>query len=147
MKTNASIYKALFILLASLIFQSAVAAVVPDQFPNYVRDAVNSQNISAGKITLRAPDIAENGAVVPIAIQKIQLDNKRTRVEEVWFFNERSKDAVAHYDIGERGVAEGVAARFKLPKTGFIYAVARLSDGAMIGGRKEIKVVKEGCGG
>ncbi len=159
MKMNASIYKVFLILLCSLMFQSLSAAAVPskslnqspaqlpDHLPDYIRATVNSQNISTGKILLRAPDVAENGAVVPIAINEITLDNKNTRVEEVWFFNERRTDAVAHYNIGERGIAEDLATRFKLAKSGYIYAVARLSDGAMISGRKEIKVVTEGCGG
>ena len=92
------------------------------------------------KIFMKAPDIAENGAVVPITIQA-DLPN----VESISLVDENPNPLAAHYKVG-KGLRPYVSTRIKMGKTSAVHAVVK-ADGQLMKTTKEIKVTIGGCGG
>jgi sulfur-oxidizing protein SoxY len=93
------------------------------------------------KINLDAPEIAENGAVVPIAVTSSLP--KVTGIAILVLNNPYT--LAAAYKIPE-GTEAAVANRLKMAKTSKVVAVVE-SDGKLYSAAKEVKVTVGGCGG
>jgi sulfur-oxidizing protein SoxY len=93
------------------------------------------------KISLDAPEIAENGAVVPISATSTLP--KVTGIA-ILVLNNPNVLAAA-YKIPE-GTAAAVSNRLKMAKTGKVVAVFE-SNGKLYSASKEVKVTVGGCGG
>lgn len=137
--SNVRMKSLLFVFLFSLAF--GLQAKLPD----HVSRTFNNNQITPDKIIFDIPDIAENGAVVPVTIAQVKLENKDVYVQELWLFNQARKQPVAHFKLNESSIIDGLSTRIRLQKTSHIYAVARLSNGRYVGGEKKVKVVKGGC--
>ena len=96
---------------------------------------------ASDKINLDAPEIAENGAVVPIAV-KSSLP-KVTAIAILIPHNPYTLTAA--YKIPE-GTEAMVANRLKMAKTSKVIAVVE-SDGKLYTASKNVKVTVGGCGG
>lgn len=93
------------------------------------------------KVKLEAPEIAENGGVVPISVTTT-LD----KVTSISFFVAENPSALAaSYRIPE-GTIAAVANRLKMAKTTNVVAIVE-SDGKLYSATKEVKVTVGGCGG
>jgi len=92
-------------------------------------------------IVIVAPDIAENGAVVPISV-KTSLPN----TQFVALLVEKNPFPLAGaYDILAGAEAE-VSMRVKMGESSDVYAFVR-ADGKYYMAKKEVKVTLGGCGG
>ncbi|UPJ42142.1 thiosulfate oxidation carrier protein SoxY [Bradyrhizobium sp. 40] len=93
------------------------------------------------KVKLDAPEIAENGGVVPISVTTT-LD----KVNSISFFVAENPSALAaSYRIPE-GTIPAVANRLKMAKTTNVVAIVE-ADGKLYSATKEVKVTVGGCGG
>ncbi|BBO01295.1 MULTISPECIES: thiosulfate oxidation carrier protein SoxY [Bradyrhizobium] len=93
------------------------------------------------KIKLDAPEIAENGGVVPVSVTTT-LD----KVTSISFFvTENPYALAASYKIAD-GTIPGVANRLKMAKTTKLVAIVE-ADGKLYSATKEVKVTVGGCGG
>ncbi len=92
-----------------------------------------------GKFKLKAPDIAENGAVVPVSFTL----EKAKKVALLQSANPEC--VVAIWDIPE-GAIPDYAVRIKMKKTGKVIVVADV-DGKIYKVEKNVKVTAGGCGG
>ena len=93
------------------------------------------------KVKLDAPEIAENGGVVPISVTTT-LD----KVTSISFFVAENPSALAaSYTIPE-GTIPAVANRLKMAKTTKLVAIVE-ADGKLYSATKEVKVTVGGCGG
>jgi sulfur-oxidizing protein SoxY len=93
-------------------------------------------------VTLTAPDIAENGAVVPLAVAST-LPN----VKQLVLLVEKNPNAlVAVFNVTPE-VEASFATRSKMGQTSDVYAVAITADGKAHYAKKEVKVTLGGCGG
>ena len=93
-------------------------------------------------VTLTAPDIAENGAVVPMAVA-----SSLAGVKHLLVLVERNPSAlVAKFDVTD-AVEANFSTRAKMGQTSDVYAVAITSDGRALYAKKEVKVTLGGCGG
>lgn len=92
-------------------------------------------------IKLDAPDIAENGAVVPIKVTA-SMDN----VESITLMAEKNQTPlVASFNMS--GGAQGfISTRIKMGRTSNVIAVVK-AGGKTFSTRKEVKVTIGGCGG
>lgn len=96
---------------------------------------------ASDKVSLDAPEIAENGAVVPISV-----DTKLPNVTAVAVLVlENPFTLAAAYRIPQ-GTQPAVASRLKMAKTTKVVAVVE-SDGKLYSATKEVKVTVGGCGG
>ena len=96
---------------------------------------------ASDKVKLDAPEIAENGAVVPISVA--------TTLEKVTtislFVAENPNALAASYKFPD-GTIPAVANRLKMAKTSNVTAIVE-ADGKLYSATKEVKVTVGGCGG
>lgn len=92
-------------------------------------------------IKIEAPDIAENGAVVPV---KVSAD--MGNVESISIIAEKNQTPlIASFTLGD-GAEAFVSTRIKMGQTGNVIAVVK-AGGNVYSARKEVKVTIGGCGG
>ena len=91
-------------------------------------------------IVITAPDIAENGAVVPVAVT-----SKLPNTQQISIVAEKNPfPLAATFDIS--GGSEGyVSARIKMGQTSDVWAVVK-AGGKYYTARKEVKITVGGCG-
>lgn len=93
-------------------------------------------------VTLTAPDIAENGAVVPMGVA-----TTLPGVKHLLLLVEKNPSAlVAKFDVAET-VEPNFLTRAKMGQSSDVYAVAITADGKALFAKKEVKVTLGGCGG
>jgi sulfur-oxidizing protein SoxY len=93
------------------------------------------------KVKLDAPEIAENGAVVPIGVSTTLAD-----VTSISFLVSENPNAlVASYKI-PAGTVPSVANRIKMAKTSNVIVIVE-AGGKLYSATKEVKVTVGGCGG
>ena len=93
-------------------------------------------------VALTAPDIAENGAVVPLACACALPGVKRLLL----LVEKNPNTLAAVFDISD-AVEPSFATRVKMAQTSNVYAVALTADGKALFAQKEVKVTLGGCGG
>jgi sulfur-oxidizing protein SoxY len=96
---------------------------------------------ASDKVKMDAPEIAENGAVVPVAVTTSLPD-----VTSITFLvSENPVVLVASYQI-PAGTVPSVANRIKMAKTSNVIVVVE-AGGKLYSATKEVKVTVGGCGG
>jgi len=93
------------------------------------------------KITLDAPEIAENGAVVPVSVASTLPNVTAISILVL----ENPNTLAAAYKIPE-GTEPSVSNRLKMAKTSKVVAVVE-AGGKLYSASKEVKVTVGGCGG
>ena len=104
--------------------------------------ALGSSNAaSSGDIKLKAPDIAENGAVVPVTVT-----SKIAGTESISILVAKNATPLAaKFNLASN--TEGfVSTRIKMGKTSDVVAVIK-AGGKLYTAKKEVKVTIGGCGG
>jgi sulfur-oxidizing protein SoxY len=96
---------------------------------------------ASDKVKLDAPEIAENGGVVPIAVTTTLPD-----VTSISFFVSENPNALAASYLIPAGTVPAVANRLKMAKTCNVIAIVE-SSGKLFSATKEVKVTVGGCGG
>lgn len=115
--------------------RAAIAALLGDRTPE------------EGGIRLKAPEIAENGNTVPVAVAVDPPDGD-TFVEAVHLFAEENpQPEVASFFFTRASGRASASTRIRLAKTQRVIAVAELSDGRALRASREVKVTIGGCGG
>lgn len=93
-------------------------------------------------VTITGPDIAENGAVVPVGAATTLPGAKR-----LLLLVEKNPNALAAaFELSDK-VDASVSTRVKMGQSSNVYAVAMMGDGKVLYAVKEIKVTLGGCGG
>jgi sulfur-oxidizing protein SoxY len=93
------------------------------------------------KIKLEAPEIAENGAVVPISVSSSLAEVTSISI----LVSGNPNTLAASYKI-PAGTIPSIANRLKMAKTGNVIAVVE-AGGKLYSATKEVKVTVGGCGG
>ena len=97
--------------------------------------------VDSKDVQVTGPDIAENGAVVPVGVSST-LPN----VTMVAILIEKNPNALAATFTLPEGTEANVQTRVKMGQTSNVYALVK-SDGKFFMATKEIKVTLGGCGG
>jgi sulfur-oxidizing protein SoxY len=96
---------------------------------------------ASSDITIKAPDIAENGAVVPVTVE-----TTTPGVKSITIIAEGNQTPlIASFNLGEAAVPN-VSTRIKMGKTANVQAVVQTAD-KVFSAVKEVKVTIGGCGG
>ena len=106
------------------------------------------KDVATGKVTLGAPEIAENGNTVPIEVSVESAMSDADHVAEVIII--ASGNPSPEVCIFKFTPASGKAAastRIRLAKTQDLIAIAKMSDGSFYKDSKAVKVTIGGCGG
>jgi sulfur-oxidizing protein SoxY len=93
------------------------------------------------KVRLDAPEIAENGSVVPISVSTTLAD-----VTSISFLVSENPNALAASYKIPAGTVPSVANRLKMAKTSNVIAIVE-AGGKLYSATKEVKVTVGGCGG
>jgi sulfur-oxidizing protein SoxY len=93
------------------------------------------------KVKLDAPEIAENGSVVPISVTTTLAD-----VTSISFLVSENPNALAASYKIPAGTLPSVANRLKMAKTSNVIAIVE-AGGKLYSATKEVKVTVGGCGG
>jgi sulfur-oxidizing protein SoxY len=95
----------------------------------------------SAEVTLKAPDIAENGAVVPVTVR-----SSMANVESMSIFVENNPNPLVAEFMIPAGTEADVSTRLRMGKTSKVTAVVK-ADGKLYSASKEVKVTIGGCGG
>ena len=105
--------------------------------------ALGAGAVSESKdVTITGPDIAENGAVVPLGVST-SLGN----VKRMLLLVEKNPSAlIAMFNVSPE-VEANFSTRAKMGQSSDVYAIAITNDGKAFFAKKEVKVTLGGCGG
>lgn len=92
-------------------------------------------------IAITAPDIAENGAVVPVAVA-----SKIPNTQGIYVLVEKNPNTLAAAFTIPAGTEPTVSTRIKMGQTSNVHAVVK-ADNKFYIATKEVKVTLGGCGG
>ena len=102
----------------------------------------------SGKVTIGAPEIAENGNTVPIVIDVESPMTDAAYVKSIVMVADGNPlPGVARFELSPVNGRAHVEFRIRLAQTQNITAVAIMNDGAMWTATKNVKVTIGGCGG
>ena len=111
-----------------------------------IGDALKALGISGATnstaIAIRAPDIAENGAVVPIDITSNVPGTKSISL----FVDNNPFPYIGTFDVIQ-GTEPYVHVRIKMGKSSDVRVIVAAADGKYYQATKEVKVTIGGCGG
>ena len=126
----------------------ALAKADPSDAAAFLNELTKGAKPAEGKVKLEMPEIAENGATVPL---KVSVDSPMTEKDyckSVTII--ATKNPVAHICTFEFTPDSGkawVSNRIRMAKTQEVWALAQMSDGSFHIGKTTVKVTIGGCGG
>ena len=140
---------------AALAGLAATGAWLPASALAYTKEAFEAKSVAdalkavgAGtpteskEVTITGPDIAENGAVVPLSVA-----TSLPGVKRLMLLVEKNPNALAAMFELTDGIEPNINARVKMAQSSNVFAVAMTGDGKVFFAQKEIKVTLGGCGG
>jgi sulfur-oxidizing protein SoxY len=98
--------------------------------------------VESKDVTITGPDIAENGAVVPVACATALPGVKRLLL----LVEKNPAVLAAAFDVSD-AVDPSFSTRVKMGQSSNVIAVALMGDGRVLFAQKDIKVTLGGCGG
>jgi len=129
-------------LLPRTAFAWTNAAFEAKSVPDAIKAYGGSAPTESKDVQLTAPDIAENGAVVPMGVA-----TSLANVKQLLILVEKNPfPLVAKFDVNP-AVDANFLTRAKMGQSSDVYAVALTTDGKALFSKKEVKVTLGGCGG
>lgn len=104
-------------------------------------NALGGTPANSDQVTVVAPDIAENGAVVPVG-----ATSKLPNTTEIYLIVEKNPMPLSAGFVIPAGTAPDVQTRLKMGQSSNVVAVVK-ADGKLYSATKETKVTLGGCGG
>ena len=98
--------------------------------------------VESKDVSVSGPDIAENGAVVPVGAATALAGVKRLAI----LVEKNPAILSALFDVSD-AVDANFSTRVKMGQSSNVYAVALMADGRVLYAAKEVKVTLGGCGG
>ncbi|MFD0979486.1 thiosulfate oxidation carrier protein SoxY [Tropicimonas aquimaris] len=97
--------------------------------------------LGSGGLTLTAPEIAENGNTVPIAV------DAPGAAAILLLATGNPTPGVAEFKFGELAGSQMASTRIRLAGTQDVVAIAKMADGSFVQASSTVKVTIGGCGG
>jgi sulfur-oxidizing protein SoxY len=101
-----------------------------------------SAPVESKDVSITGPDIAENGAVVPVGCATTLPGVKRLLL----LVEKNPSVLAAVFDVTD-AIEANINTRVKMGQSSNVFAVAMMGDGKVLFAGKEIKVTLGGCGG
>ena len=125
-----------------------IGATVANAKGNYealLKARTKGAKLEEGKISLKMPDLAENGNLVPFTA-KVEGDAANVKAIYVFAPLNPGPEVGQFYFTAAAGEAM-VTGLMRMGKTQEIIAVAEMNDGKFYAAKKQVKVTVGGCGG
>lgn len=120
----------------------------PEEVASAIKEFAGGAEVGSGKLTLVAPEIAENGNSVPIAVSVESPMTEDDYVESVVIYAEGNpRPEVITFNFSPISGEASASTRMRLAKTQNVVAVARMNDGSVVSDTRNVKVTIGGCGG
>jgi sulfur-oxidizing protein SoxY len=98
--------------------------------------------VESKDVTITGPEIAENGAVVPLGVSTALPGVKKLLV-----LVEKNPNVMsAMFDVSD-AVDANFSTRVKMGQSSQVFGVAMMNDGRVLFAQREVKVTLGGCGG
>ena len=97
--------------------------------------------VGEGGVTIKAPEIAENGNTVPVSVDAPGAASIMLMAAG------NPNPGVATFNFGALSGASSASTRIRLAQTQDLIAIARMADGSFTSGKVAVKVTIGGCGG
>jgi sulfur-oxidizing protein SoxY len=111
-----------------------------------VREITGGAVLSAGKVVIDTPRLADNGHSVPM---KVSVDNPMTaanHVRSITLLSPRNpRPLIAKFTLGPRSGRAEISTRVRLNGSQVVLAIAQLSDGTFWSGTAEVEVTESAC--
>jgi len=124
---------------------AAALTVLPFRVNAAADDAIaaftGGADVAEGGIDLTAPEIAENGNTVPIAV------SAEGASAIMVLATGNPTPGVATFNYGELAGSTNASTRIRLAGTQDVVAIAKMADGSFAKATKTVKVTIGGCGG
>jgi sulfur-oxidizing protein SoxY len=98
--------------------------------------------VESKDVSITAPDIAENGSVVPVGVATTLAGVKSMLI----MVEKNPATLTALFNVTD-SVESAFQARVKMGQSSDVYAIAVMKDGKVLFAKKEVKVTLGGCGG
>jgi sulfur-oxidizing protein SoxY len=135
-------------LAAGSMVAAGPAAATPASADSYLKKLSGGKAYKEGGINLKLPEIAENGAVVPLTVT---VDSPMTAGDYVKAIHVAAdanpNPEVATFHLTPAMGRAQVSTRLRLAKTQNIIVVAVMSNGSVHRVTRKVKVTIGGCGG
>ena len=105
-----------------------------------IQEIFGTTDMTEDKVKLKAPDIAENGAVIPITVSSDLAGSKVAILQDA-----NPETLVAVFTVPKGGIID-YSVRIKMAETGNVTAIVE-EGGKLYSASKEVKVTIGGCGG
>ncbi len=131
-----------------LAMNPKLALASASQVEAEIKKLFGDKAIGSGKIKLDAPQIAENGLVVPVTIEVESPMTDADYVKAVHIFADGNPlPGVVTYRFTPASGKAIVSFRMRLAQTQNVVCLAEMSNGSVHMAKTEVKVTIGGCGG
>jgi sulfur-oxidizing protein SoxY len=133
---------------AALTGLASLAQATPQEAADFLAKLTGGKKPAPGKVKLGMPEIAENGATVPVKVSADTPQNEGDNCKSIAIIatkNPRPRMCVFHFT--PRSGKAFAAIRVRLATTQEVWAVAEMSDGSWHIAKTTVKVTIGGCGG
>jgi len=128
----------------SLRFARAAEA---DKVAEAIAAITGGKTAQPGRVTLTAPAIAENGAVVPVSVEVASPMTQGEHVKSITIIADKNpQPRVISVNLTPDNGAAYLSVRMRLGETSPVRAFAVMSDGSVYAAEKSVKVTIGGCG-
>ncbi len=101
----------------------------------------------SSKVSLSAPEIAENGAVVPVKVTVDSPMTEKSYVKAIHVLATKNNNSrCANVYLTPANGEASFGTRIKLGGTQDVLAIAEMSDGTFLSAKQNVKVTIGGCG-
>ena len=133
---------------AAIAVGPSAALATPDKVAAEIKKLYGDKPLTAGRIKLDLPTIAENGLVVPLNFEVESPMTAQDYVKAIHFWADGNPNPqVADFTFTPLSPKAAAQIRIRLAQTQNIVAVAEMSDGKLFTAKQEVKVTIGGCGG
>jgi sulfur-oxidizing protein SoxY len=136
--------------VATLSLLPVVPALAQDQpaWEAMVKKILGDAKPTEGKVAIDMAEIAENGNTVPFALSVESPMTDKDYVKAIYIISTANpRPEVATFRFTPASGAAKAESRMRLIGTQDVIAIAELSDGKFLMGRRPVKVTVGGCGG
>lgn len=111
-----------------------------------IKETFGDRPVTAGRVTLKLPPIAENGYSVPLDVEVESPMSEADHVRQIAIYAPRNPlPEVAQFQLGARAGRAKVSTRIRMGGTQSIVAIAEMSDGSLWSGSAETVVTLAAC--
>jgi sulfur-oxidizing protein SoxY len=130
------------------VLSPRLAMATPETVEAELKKLLGDRKPVDGKVKIDAPQIAENGLVVPITVDVDSPMTDASHVKALHVFADGNPlPMVASFRFTPASGKAMASTRMRLAQTQNIICVAEMSDGAVHMAKVEVKVTIGGCGG